>query len=184
MWLTLHWLQVLSWGLQCGDWVKPCAAVYCRWLGVLLPPERREEEQLCPGVVRGGQQLGRRLLSHIARLFTQHKAEATGDWCVWLLRRVEAVCRAGPGLLEPQTWDVVLRLVLGAADSVLVPPGPPSQLSQAAVAVLLHCWLSACSDPSTSFPWPALWRTFAARAAAWRHRIEVWRSLLLCLTRH
>ena len=69
--------------------------------------------------------------------------------------------------LDPETWESLLILLLGAADLVLSPPGPGGHVCHVAASVLCHTWLAACQN---NFPSPTLWRTFQILAAGWRHR--------------
>ena len=181
----LDWIfEVLKFGLIKGNEASLVEVVdlYCDWLSVLLPYPSPNIPDI---ILRDANHMVREMFRHIYRLFTNINA-LTPDVsyleaaCNTVLTTLENIGQLS-NVMEADTWDSLLLLLLGLTDLLLSPPGPGGHLCHNAASVLCHTWLAACHR---HFPSPALWKTFQSLAIGWRHRIEMishWSTLNLAL---
>lgn len=182
-------LEVLQYGLfmdSCELVTDDCVSIYCQWLSCLLP----NPDTSIPGpILRDKNHMARKMLPHLYLLFKKIDPEKIAEngpfslrvtLCIKVLRLLEDVGKYST-VLERETWQCLLSVLLSISDHVLSQPGTGGQLCYTVVSVLLHSWLSACAK---SFPEPTMWATLISLVSGWRHRIELvshWSKINLAL---
>ena len=181
----LDWIfEVLKYGLLCGNEASLPEVVdlYCDWLSVLLPYPSQNIPVI---ILKDANHKVRQMFRHIYRLFMNINSLVPAPSylevaCNTVLTTLENIGQLS-SVMEADTWDSLLLLLLGLTDLLLSPPGPGGHLCHTAASVLCHTWLAACHR---HFPSPALWKTFQSLAIGWRHRIEMvshWSTVNLAL---
>lgn len=186
--------QAFTLPLEDMNIVSNAAAIYMQWL---LEPARRP-----PAVQRSSrddQQLFlQTLFRHVSLLFAPKRVEGVGaakpllatlaskhvELCRLTLRTLAQAAASPESLLSKESWDVLLKVLLGVADSLLRLPVSPSvylaeELGDGVLAMLTEHWLRAGRVPA------GLWRALRALLPRWTHRPAVvahWASLTHGLT--
>lgn len=107
--------------------------------------------------------------------------------CHRVLRTIENIAQNPNNLMDNQTWDHLLALLLTVNDKLLSAPTEPddigTQLHDRILGVLFELMLLASAK---SIPSISLWKTFHEMCLNWRHRpalIDHWRRITLLLTK-
>lgn len=106
--------------------------------------------------------------------------------CHRVLRTLENIAQNRDNLLDNETWDHLIALLLTVNYKLLAPPTQPdigTHLQDRILGVLFDLILIASSK---SIPTPNHWRTFHEMCLTWRHRpalIDHWRRITLLLTK-
>lgn len=197
------------------DSVKDCCTIYCEWLAsALLPYDEQNEDskyqqlsKLVPVPIRSDpNKYARKMLSHLYNVFlprqslpnsaSNQKDQADAALtavsrqavlCHRVLRTIENIAQNTKNLMDNQTWDRLLALLLTVNDKLLSAPTEPddigTQLHDRILGVLFELMLLASAK---SIPTPSLWKTFHEMCLNWRHRpalIDHWRRITLLLTK-
>ncbi len=186
--------QAFTLPLEDMNIVSNAAAIYMQWL---LEPSRRP-----PAVQRAAPEEQQRFLQtlfrHVSLLFAPKRVEGVGaakpllatlaskhvELCRLTLRTLAQAATAPESLLARDSWDVLLKVLLGVADSLLrLPTSPPvylaEELGDGVLAMLSEHWLRA--GPVA----PGLWRALRSLVPRWTHRASVvshWASICHGLT--
>jgi len=193
------------------DSVKDCCTIYCEWLSSALLPYNEQNEdskyqqlsKLVPVPIRKDpNRYARKMLSHLYNVFLprqptsgqKDQTDATltavsrqAVLCHRVLRTIETIAQNPINLMDDQTWNHLLALLLSVNDKLLSAPTEPddigTQLHDRILGVLFELMLLASAK---SIPSPSLWKTFHLMSMNWRHRpalIDHWRRITLALTR-
>lgn len=199
------------------DSVKDCCTIYCEWLASALLPYNEQNEdgkyqqlsKLVPVPIRTDpNRYARKMLSHLYNVFLPRQslpisgstnnqkdhADATltavsrqAVLCHRVLRTIENIAQNPKNLMDNQTWDRLLALLLTVNDKLLSAPTEPddigTQLHDRILGVLFELMLFASAK---SIPTPSLWKTFHEMCLNWRHRpalVDHWRRITLLLTK-
>lgn len=196
------------------DSVKDCCTIYCEWLGsALLPYNEHNEDskyqqlsKLVPVPIRKDpNRYARKMLSHLYNVFLPRQPIVVGSnqkdqadailtavsrqavLCHRVLRTIENIAQNPANLMDSQTWDHLLALLLTVNDKLLSPPTEPddigTQLHDRILGVLFELVTLASAK---SVPTPGLWKTFHEMCLNWRHRpalVDHWRRITLLLTK-
>jgi len=107
--------------------------------------------------------------------------------CHRVLRTIESIAHNQNNLMDFETWQHLLILLLTVNDKLLSPPTEPddigTQLHDRILGVLFDLLLIASSR---SIPDPSYWKAFDKLCANWRHRpalVDHWRRITLLLTK-
>lgn len=106
--------------------------------------------------------------------------------CHRVLRTLENIAQSRDNLMDNETWDHLLALLLTVNNKLLAPPTQPdigTQLQDRVLGVLFDLMLIAASK---SIPTSGHWRTFHDMCLTWRHRpalVDHWRRITLLLTK-
>lgn len=196
------------------DSVKDCCTIYCEWLAsALLPYNERNEDskyqqlsKLVPVPIRKDpNRYARKMLSHLYNVFLPRQSLGTSSnqkdqtdaaltavsrqavLCHRVLRTIESIAQNQANLMDNQTWDHLLALLLTVNDKLLSAPTEPddigTQLHDRILGVLFDLMILASAK---SLPTSSLWKTFHDMCLHWRHRpalVDHWRRVTLQLTR-
>lgn len=199
------------------DSVKDCCTIYCEWLASALLPYNEQNEdskyqqlsKLVPVPIRSDpNRYARKMLSHLYNVFLprqtlpisgssnsqKDQADAAltavsrqAVLCHRVLRTIENIAQNPKNLMDNQTWDRLLALLLAVNDKLLSAPTEPddigTQLHDRILGVLFELMLLASAK---SIPTPSLWKTFHEMCLNWRHRpalVDHWRRITLLLTK-
>lgn len=212
----VNWLmEIIGYGLSMPfsliseqDSVKDCCTIYCEWFAAsLLPYDGQNEDnkyqqlsKLVPvPIKREPNKYARKMLSHLYNVFLPRQPMASlGDanlaavsrqavLCHRVLRTIESVSQNPSNLMDNQTWDHLLALIVTVSDKLLSPPTEPddigTQLHDRILGVLFDLMTLASSK---NIPTQSLWKTFHKLCLNWRHRpalIDHWRRITLLLTK-
>lgn len=107
--------------------------------------------------------------------------------CHRVLRTIESIAQNPMNLMDDDTWNHLLALLLTVNDKLLSCPTEPddigTQLHDRILGVLFDLMLLASAK---SLPTRNLWKTFYEMCSNWRHRpalIDHWRRITLVLTK-
>uniref|UniRef100_A0A6G1SRK1 Ral GTPase-activating protein subunit beta n=1 Tax=Aceria tosichella TaxID=561515 RepID=A0A6G1SRK1_9ACAR len=107
--------------------------------------------------------------------------------CHRVLRTIESIAHNRTNLMDEETWNHLLALLLTVNDKLLSPPTEPddigTQLHDRILGVLFDLMLLASSR---SIPESGTWRTFHEMCLNWRHRpalVEHWKRITSLLTK-
>lgn len=107
--------------------------------------------------------------------------------CHRVLRTIESIAQNQTNLMDDETWDHLLALLLTVNDKLLSAPTEPddigTQLHDRILGVLFDLMLLASAK---SIPNSSLWKTFHELSLNWRHRpalVDHWRRVTLLLTK-
>lgn len=194
------------------DSVKDCCTIYCEWLtAALLPYNEHNEDskyqqlsKLVPVPIRKDpNRYARKMLSHLYNVFLPRHSSISSSkdhsdaaltavsrqavLCHRVLRTIESIAHNNFNLMDSQTWDHLLALLLTVNDKLLSAPTEPddigTQLHDRILGVLFELMLLASAK---SIPTPNLWKTFHEMSLNWRHRpalVDHWRRITLTLTK-
>ena len=182
-------MEVLCYGLSLPlietDTIKDCVNIYCKWLSALTKPELCVPEVIIDDPNRYAQQI----LLHLHNVFVPRQdspvslghgnktAVATFSdlvqrqalYCHRVLREVKSTVE-NSSKISPETWEVLLKFLLGICDVLLSPPTSRDSIGELlcyrVVEVLFEIWVLASER---HFPAPSLWKTFREMSRNWRH---------------
>lgn len=107
--------------------------------------------------------------------------------CHRVLRTIESIAQNPMNLMDDETWNHLLALLLTVNDKLLSCPTEPddigTQLHDRILGVLFDLMLLASAKALMT---PKLWKTFHLMCLNWRHRpalIDHWKRITLVLTR-
>lgn len=106
--------------------------------------------------------------------------------CHRVLRTLENIAQNPMNLMDKETWDHLLALLLTVNNKLLAQPTQPdigTQLQERILGVLFDLVLLASCK---SIHMTSIWRTFHSMCLSWRHRpalIDHWRRVTLLLTK-
>lgn len=106
--------------------------------------------------------------------------------CHRVLRTLENIAQNRDNLMDNETWDHLIALLLTVNNKLLSPPTQPdigTQLQDRVLGVLFDLMLIASSK---SILTPSHWRTLHEMCLTWRHRpalVDHWRRVTLLLTK-
>lgn len=180
-------------GMEDADVIAGAIRLYERWLGVDANAKVKDGRPACMQKVE--QAFIQDLLGQMTLLFEERQdaARATTDvlmnkqvqLCSRVLEIFEAVAKRRGNMLSPQTWDRMIRLLVGAADGIL--HGSRSVLGNhlcgALVRILFELYLRSLTYCG---PRGETWNLLQKFYRRWIHRhlvIEQWNSVTLALTR-
>lgn len=199
------------------DSVKDCCTIYCEWLASALLPYNESSEdskyqqlsKLVPVPIRKDpNRYARKMLSHLYNVFLPRQPVAVSVaskgnkeesdailtavsrqavLCHRVLRSIEGIAHNASNLMDDETWQHLLALLLTVNDKLLSPPTEPddigTQLHDRILGVLFDLMLIACSR---SIPDASMWKTFHEMCLNWRHRpalVEHWKRITSMLTK-
>lgn len=199
------------------DSVKDCCTIYCEWLAAALLPYNENNEdtkyqqlsKLVPVPIRKDpNRYARKMLSHLYNVFLPRQAPILSGssinqkehsenlstavsrqavLCHRVLRTIENIAQNQANLMDNQTWDHLLALLLTVNDKLLSAPTEPddigTQLHDRILGVLFELMLLASAK---SIPNASLWKSFHEMSMNWRHRpalVDHWRRITLLLTK-
>lgn len=196
------------------DSVKDCCTIYCEWIAAALLPYNEHNEdskyqqlsKLVPVPIRKDpNRYARKMLSHLYNVFLPRQnmnlVSSSKDHsdaaltavsrqavlCHRVLRTIESIAQNSLNLMDNQTWEHLLAVLLTVNDKLLSAPTEPddigTQLHDRILGVLFELMLLASAK---AIPTPSLWKTFHEMSLNWRHRpalVDHWRKITLSLTR-
>ncbi|KAK3094041.1 hypothetical protein FSP39_023374 [Pinctada imbricata] len=187
-------MEVLCFGLSLPlsemETIKECVSVYCDWMTACLATPK----SCVPQPIRDDPNpYIQDMIHHLLNLFVPRKGSGV-DYvrrqavlCHRVMRTIETIAMESPALLR-ETWEVLLKFLLAANDSLLSPPSEKDDigdhLCERVLSVLFTIWLLACHK---CFPSPSLWKTFRNMCVNWRHHealITQWHKVNHALTYH
>lgn len=189
----VNWcMEVICYGLSLPlndhDAIRDCVHIYCEWLSALLPNPKIAVPQ---PIIKQPNHFARKIISHLHHLFMPRPGDATdminrqAVLCHRVLRTIQNVVIQSE-VLDQDTWESLLLLLLAINDLLLAPPTVQDdigdQLCDRVLSVLLEVWLQACAR---CFPSPRMWKTLSELAQTWRHRISLitqWNRINVALT--
>ncbi|BFZ12491.1 hypothetical protein BsWGS_15530 [Bradybaena similaris] len=184
-------MEVLCFGLGLPltehETINNCVKVYVEWLTALISPKSCVPRP----IIEDPNPFAQVMLHHLLNLFTP-RPDSTSDLvnkqavlCHRVLRAIESVAKES-AILTRETWEVLLKFLLAANDSLLSPPTEKDDISDhlcdRVLSVLFMIWLMACHK---SFPCPSLWKTFRNMCLYWRHHealVTMWHRVNHVLT--
>uniref|UniRef100_A0A0B7AY85 Ral GTPase-activating protein subunit alpha/beta N-terminal domain-containing protein n=1 Tax=Arion vulgaris TaxID=1028688 RepID=A0A0B7AY85_9EUPU len=188
----VNWtMEVLCFGLSLPltehETINNCVKVYVEWLTALLNPKPCVPRP----IIEDANPFAQVILHHLLNLFTP-RPDSVSDLvskqavlCHRVLRAIEHVAKESV-ILTRETWEVLLKFLLAANDSLLSPPTEKDDISDhlcdRVLSVLFMIWLMACHK---SFPSPSLWKTFRNMCLYWRHHealVTMWHRVNHALT--
>ncbi|XP_046461247.1 ral GTPase-activating protein subunit beta-like isoform X2 [Daphnia pulex] len=189
-------MEVIGYGLSLPlniattehDPIRDCVHVYCEWLSALLPQPR---SAVPLPLLKLPNHYSRKIICQLFQIFIPRPGEAPdlinrqAVLCHRVLRTIQSVV-TNSSIIDQDTWDSLLLLLMTINDVLLAPPTVPNdigdQLCDRVLSVLFEIWLHACAK---SFPSPRMWKTLTELAQSWRHRtslITQWNRINLALT--
>ncbi|XP_032791568.2 ral GTPase-activating protein subunit beta isoform X2 [Daphnia magna] len=193
----VNWcMEVIGYGLTLPlntattehDSIRDCVHVYCEWLSALLP---QPKSAVPLPLLKLPNHYSRKIIYQLFQIFIPRPGEAPdlinrqAVLCHRVLRTIQSVV-INSLIIDQDTWDSLLLLLLTVNDVLLAPPTVPNdigdQLCDRVLSVLFEIWLHACAK---SFPSPRMWKTLTEMAQSWRHRtslITQWNRISLALT--
>lgn len=209
----VHWvMEVICYGLSLPistaehyETVRDCVQIYCEWIYALIPD--KSQSKLIPFPIRDDpNHYFRRILQHLYNIFvprissvyTLHNISNSTELsmtdiiskqallCHRVLRTISTIAEDEANLMDGETWENLLLLLLAANDVLLAQPGERedigTHLCERVVTVLFEIWIMACKR---CFPTPNYWKTLQYLFSTWRHRpqvIEQWSNVCLIFT--
>ncbi|XP_012944892.1 ral GTPase-activating protein subunit beta isoform X2 [Aplysia californica] len=195
----VNWtMEVLCFGLGLPltehETINNCVKVYVEWLTALVSPKPCVPRP----IVEDPNPFAQVMLHHLLNLFTPRPdsgpdlVNKQAVLCHRVLRAIETVAKEST-ILTRETWEVLLKFLLAANDSLLSPPTEKDviglsnddisdHLCDRVLSVLFLIWLTACHK---SFPSPSLWKTFRSMCLFWRHHealVTMWHRVNHALT--
>jgi hypothetical protein len=179
--------------MEDADVIAGALRIYEKWLGVDANAKTNDQRPACMQKVEQAfiqDLLGQMTLLFedrvdVARVQTDALMAKQVQLCSRVLDIFEAVTRRRGAQLSAQTWDRIIRLLLGAADGIL--HGSRSVLGNhlcgALVRILFDLYLRSLLSCG---PRGELWNLLQKFYRRWIHRhvvIEQWNSVTLALTR-
>nr|CAH0103904.1 unnamed protein product [Daphnia galeata] len=189
-------MEVIGYGLSLPlntvttehDPIRDCVHVYCEWLSALLP---QPKSAVPLPLLKLPNHYSRKIICQLFQIFIPRPEEAPdlinrqAVLCHRVLRTIQSVV-TNSLIIDQDTWDSLLLLLMTINDVLLAPPTVPNdigdQLCDRVLSVLFEIWLHACAK---SFPSPRMWKTLTELAQSWRHRtslITQWNRINLALT--
>ncbi|XP_059176419.1 ral GTPase-activating protein subunit beta-like isoform X2 [Physella acuta] len=188
----VNWtMEVLCFGLGLPltehETINNCVKVYVEWLTALVSPKPCVPRP----IIEDPNPFAQVMLHHLLNLFTP-RPDSPPDLvnrqallCHRVLRAIETMAKES-SMLTRETWEVLLKFLLAANDSLLSPPTEKDDISEhlcdRVLNVLFVIWLMACHK---SFPSPSLWKTFRNMCLYWRHHealVTMWHRVNHTLT--
>lgn len=209
----VHWvMEVICYGLSLPistaehyETVRDCVQIYCEWIYALIPD--KSQSKLIPFPIRDDpNHYFRRILQHLYNIFvprissvyTLHNISNSTELsmtdiiskqallCHRVLRTISTIAEDEANLMDGETWENLLLLLLAANDVLLAQPGERedigTHLCERVITVLFEIWIMACKR---CFPTPNYWKTLQYLFSTWRHRpqvIEQWSNVCLIFT--
>ncbi|GLE04540.1 hypothetical protein PINS_up013495 [Pythium insidiosum] len=182
--------QSFALSLEDADVIAGAIRLYEQWLGVDAAAKTKDKRPSCMQKVE--QTFIQDLLAQMTLLFEERPdaSRAATDTLVskhvqLCLRSLKAVAKRRGPMLSPQTWDRMIRLLIGAADGVLHSSRSVlgNHLCGPLVRILIELYLR--SLPFCG-PRGELWGLLQKFYRRWTHRllvIEQWNAATLALTR-
>ncbi|XP_055878983.1 ral GTPase-activating protein subunit beta-like isoform X3 [Biomphalaria glabrata] len=195
----VNWtMEVLCFGLGLPltehEAINNCVKVYVEWLSALVSPKPCVPRP----IIEDPNPFAQVMLHHLLNLFKPRPDSSTdlvnkqAVLCHRVLRAIESVAKES-AMLTRETWEVLLKFLLAANDSLLSPPTEKDiiglsnddigdHLCDRVLSVLFIIWVTACHK---SFPSPSLWKTFRNMCLYWRHHealVTMWHRVNHALT--
>lgn len=180
--------QAFALPMDDADVILGSLRIYDKWLGV----DDAGAKDLRPACMQKVEQVFiQDLLGQMTLLFEERPAAPDASvakqvsLCAKVLDTFDALSRRRGAQLAPQTWDRLIRLLLGAADAVLhnLRNVLGNQLCGQAVRILFEVYLRSLQYCG---PRGELWGLLQKFCRRWIHRtmvIEQWNSVTLALTK-
>lgn len=209
----VHWvMEVICYGLSLPistaehyETVRDCVQIYCEWIYALIPD--KSQSKLIPFPIREDpNHYFRRILQHLYNIFVPRISSVytlnnisnstelsmtdiiskQALLCHRVLRTISTIAEDEANVMDGETWENLLLLLLAANDVLLAQPGERedigTHLCERVITVLFEIWIMACKR---CFPTPNYWKTLQYLFSTWRHRpqvIEQWSSVCLIFT--
>lgn len=158
--------------------IQDVTELYRLWI---MDPKRRP-----PPITKDFQFFFQIMMKHFSLLFKYRSdsvVERHAQLCSTVLNIVLLITKAYAQTLTDETWDVLLKLLIGITDSLFLAPRDPSLLGQKlcnqTLKVLFECWLTAQTLK------PEMWGFLKDRVSKWTHishTIVQWQQVSLALT--